>query len=223
MKPGARRWTAQDDALVRALYTVTATRHLAGLLQRAPNSVRDRASRLGLKKGGAFPVWTEAEDALLRARYASAYTADLAREMGRGLAALHKRARRLGLTKTSVYRDDYQTHNTLPLGATSRGGRGYTYVKVRAGGWPEAWRLLHHLVWETHHGPLPDGYRVTFRDGNPDHVDPANLELVAARDWIMRYHPAHTLPPPLVQLIRLKGALTRAINRRTKKEQQHHE
>lgn len=35
--------------------------------------------------------------------------------------------------------------------------------------------LLHQRVYEDEHGPIPAGYRVTFRDGNSGNVKPDNL------------------------------------------------
>jgi hypothetical protein len=59
---------------------------------------------------------------------------------------------------------------------------------------------------------VPDGYVLTFKDGDVDHIDIDNLELVHKDDWIKRYIPEHTLPPDLAEVIRLKATLTRALN-----------
>lgn len=42
--------------------------------------------------------------------------------------------------------------------------------------------LLHRLVWETNHGPVPSGYRVTFKDSNRANCSIENIELIAIGD-----------------------------------------
>lgn len=156
-------------------------------------------------------IWTPEEDAQLRAHYATMHTPALAALLGRPLPGLYKRAKRLGLTKPHVLNPDFRPHNVAAIGAITTAGRhGYQYVKVREGAWPDAWMPLHYQAWEAVHGPVPDDHVLTFRDGDIKNVDPANLELVAKRDWISRYQSA--LTPELKRLTRLKGALTRAIH-----------
>jgi HNH endonuclease len=38
---------------------------------------------------------------------------------------------------------------------------------------------LHHVVWEEHHGPVPRGFKVCFKDGNHMNWDISNLELLS--------------------------------------------
>jgi hypothetical protein len=38
-------------------------------------------------------------------------------------------------------------------------------------------RFLHRVVWEQHHGPLPKGHKVYFKDKNPDNWSIDNLYL----------------------------------------------
>lgn len=52
---------------------------------------------------------------------------------------------------------------------------GYTMVKVAE---PNEWRFKHHLVWEEAHGPIPDGYRVIFLDGDKTNCDIGNLAAI---------------------------------------------
>jgi hypothetical protein len=161
-----------------------------------------------------------ADDARLRRLYPVRRTVELAAELGRSKDATYARARKLGLRKKQVFAADHRPPNYLAPGAIRvYGKKGYQFVKLRDGAWPDAWDLLHRVRWEAAHGPVPPGHVLAFKDGNPQHTDPANLELVARADWMRRYHPETTLPPLLAQLIRIRAALTRAINQRTKKEE----
>jgi hypothetical protein len=161
--------------------------------------------------------WTADDDAALRDRYQNESAAALARDLGRAKTALYARAKKLGLRKAvRHFAPDYRPPNYLPVGATRVVPKGWVCVKVKEGGWPHAWRPLHHLAWEREHGPIPPGHVLTFRDGNPKNAEPANLELVAKIDWIKRYQPETTLPPEISRLIRLRSALVRQINKAEK-------
>lgn len=157
--------------------------------------------------------WTLEEDGILRQHYATMRSAALAELLGRPLPGMYKRAAKLGLSKSQVYADDHKPHNYAPIGTTRTSGRNsYLMVKVRDGGWPDAWYPQHYLTWEAVHGAVPVDHVLTFKDGNVENTAVENLELIAKADWIKRYIPEHTLPPEVAEIIRLKGALTRAIN-----------
>ena len=71
---------------------------------------------------------------------------------------------------------------TLPVGAEVVDHDGYRKVKVSEGGKPGEsrfnWKYVHVLEWEKHHGPVPDGHAVCFRDGDKSNCDIDNLVLL---------------------------------------------
>jgi hypothetical protein len=86
-----------------------------------------------------------------------------------------------GLTsanKTS-FKPGQKPHNTVPIGTEVLRCDGYIYRKIaetkpaRFG-----WKQVHHIVWEKHHGKVPEGYRVVFLDQNRLNIDVNNLKLV---------------------------------------------
>lgn len=53
------------------------------------------------------------------------------------------------------------------------------FIKVsHHGGWRKRWRPASSHWWEQHVGPIPDGYQVFHRDGQPLNDAPENLVLV---------------------------------------------
>ena len=55
------------------------------------------------------------------------------------------------------------------------------------------WRLKSHILWEKHHGPIPEGYLITYIDGNRENCTIENLVLVtrsqaSSRIQITRHH-----------------------------------
>ena len=76
------------------------------------------------------------------------------------------------------------------------------------------WRAVHLLIWEAANGPLPKGHAVAFKDGNKRNLVLDNLELVP-RTELMRRNTFHQYGPEIAQVVRLRGAITRQINKRT--------
>ena len=63
----------------------------------------------------------------------------------------------------------------LPIGSEVK-KRGYWMVKV---GEPSVWKMKNRLIWEERFGEIPEGYRVTFIDGNSDNFNLDNLALIS--------------------------------------------
>ncbi len=55
------------------------------------------------------------------------------------------------------------------------------YVLVKTAH-PQMWRLKHHVVWETAHGPIPDGHVIIFVDGNRYNFALDNLILASKQE-----------------------------------------
>ena len=65
--------------------------------------------------------------------------------------------------------------------------RPHVLVKVADHG-PEAlrWRYLSVVVWEHHHGPVPEGFCLWHRDGNSLNCADKNLELIIKAERLKR-------------------------------------
>lgn len=90
---------------------------------------------------------------------------------------------------------------------------GYIYIKVRndKNDVSNNYVLKHRHIWEQHHGPIPKGHVVVFKDGNRHNLDISNLELRSYAE-----HRARTvgeIPSEIKRLYQLKGALQRQINK----------
>lgn len=71
--------------------------------------------------------------------------------------------------------------NRVPIGTIRKHGD-YWMIKVRDGKLNDNWQFLHHHIWEKEHGPVPEGYRLMFRDMNPDNVTLDNIVMVSIKD-----------------------------------------
>ena len=59
------------------------------------------------------------------------------------------------------------------------------YVEVKISSFPSKWKGKHHLVWEAHNGPIPDGNVVIFADRNKFNISIDNLILLSKRQMFI--------------------------------------
>jgi hypothetical protein len=115
-----------------------------------------------------------------------------------------------------------EARNYRSIGSVRINGDGYLERKITDD--PQIaparrWVAVHRLVWEAAHGPMPEGHVVVFREGKRT-TDIAQLtvdavELVSRKELMSR-NTLHNLPKPIAELIQLRGALNRQINRKAK-------
>ena len=113
-------------------------------------------------------------------------------------------------------------HNWLPIGSERLSKEGYLQRKMTDTGYPPRyWVSVHTLLWREHHGDVPDGHVIVFKDCNKKIIEIGNLECVSRTD-MMRRNSLHNYPKEIVQVIHLRGAINKKINRRAKHETQDH-
>lgn len=107
-----------------------------------------------------------------------------------------------------------------PIGSERLSEEGYLQRKVTATGYPPRdWVGVHILLWREHHGEIPAGHKVVFKDRNKQNISIENLELLSNAE-MMKRNSFHNYPKEIVQLIQLRGAVQRQINKRSKPNEQ---
>lgn len=86
----------------------------------------------------------------------------------------------VGGNRTS-FKKGHKTHNYRPVGSERITKDGYIKVKVAD---PNVWKLKHRLVYEEHHGPIPEGMYVAFLDQNPQNLEISNLILITKKESV---------------------------------------
>ena len=82
--------------------------------------------------------------------------------------------------------------------------------------------MVHRMVWEAAHGPVPEGHLVVFRPGQRTSVlGEITLERLdcITRAENCRRNSSHRHGPELQRLAQLRGCITRQINARLRKRQ----
>ena len=70
--------------------------------------------------------------------------------------------------------------NLKPIGTERINDDGIRQRKVRMDGPPhKRWKSVHSILWEEHHGPIPDCHVVIFINGDPSDIRLDNLALVS--------------------------------------------
>jgi hypothetical protein len=219
-RAGRRRWTAAEDAVVRARYASEPTPEIAATLGRTTGAVFQRAEKLNLHKSPEYLAAFWAESAR-RVVVAGART-----RFRPGLVPADKGLRRPGwapgrMRETQFkpgHRGGRAAERYQPIGTERVSKDGYLQRKVNDD-FPlqRRWRFVHLLVWEAAHGPLPQGHAVAFRNGDKRDIRLENLECIT-RAELMRRNTVHNLPAPLAGAVQLLGVLRRQIRRRERKE-----
>ena len=227
-RAGKRLWSAADDAELRRIYPGLSTAAVAHQLRRTAAAVSARADKLGLHKSAAylaspaacrlrrgdqvgaafrFPKGhVPANKGLRRPGWSPGRMKDTQFKKG----ALSGRARKLlkPLWAERISKDGYlerKISDTIPDGVSRQEAN-----RLRA----RRWRGVHLIVWEAANGPLPRGHAIAFKNGDKTDIRLDNLECISRRE-LMQRNTVHNLPKPVVQAVRLLGALNRQIRKRT--------
>ena len=214
-----RHWTAVEIDTVRRLYPHTTCVDVASVLGRTPRSVYECAHLHGVKKSAAFLASGQSGrlDGVRGGR--TRFKAGLI-PWNKGLKGWTAggRSAETRFKKGNISaRWDQEIYAVGALRINTDGG-----IEIKVAPGPRQWVPLARYTWQTERGPIPPGHVVRVKNDDAyDAADIDNLELLS-REENMRRNSVHRLPKALAQLVQLRGALNRKINRRTKDERNDH-
>lgn len=214
-----QRWTTdQVDALTR-LYPDTPTADIAKQLGITVERVYSKANLLGLKKSDAYLD----SPAACRLRKGDGVGAATRFKPGQQSWNKGMNGLNLGGIETQFkpgHRGGKAAELYQPIGTERISKDGYIQRKINDDmPLQKRWRGVHIINWEAVNGPLLKGHALVFKDGNKQNTAVENLELLS-RAELMRRNSYHTnYPKEVAQLVQLRGAITRQINKRSKHEQ----
>jgi hypothetical protein len=213
-----RPWTKREIAVIRRDYPHKATKLIAEALGRPLCGVYRTANVLGIKKSETFLASSES------GRLTKLTASGRAYRFTKGQVPANKGLRRPGWTagrmRETQFKKGARPHTWRPLGSL-RLSDGYLCRKMTDTGYPPRdWVPVHILMWQEAHGPIPPKHTVCFKDKDRTHIALDNLELVSRRDLMKRNSYHMNYPKELGELIQLRGAVQRQINKRLRLEKQ---
>lgn len=202
-------WTKKEDQLMRKLYADTKTEEIAKMLGRSYCSVAGRASVLGLEKSEQFRE-SEKSGRILKFskrgelhRFPKGHTpANKGRKWEEYMSPSA-----IAKSTATLFKKGALPHNTKYDGYTRISREGYLEMRIEKG----KFELVHRLIWQQHHGKIPKGHIVVFKDKNPRNLVIENLECIP-RAENMRRNTIYRFPPELVTTIKTLSKLKKSIN-----------
>lgn len=213
-----QKWTACDDTLLRELYADHSSAEIARRLTRTTRAIYDRAKALGLKKSATY-IQTHCR--IQKGQNVSSATCfgpgNPPWNKGLSLPGWSARGRMAEAQFKPGELAGAAAQLLAPVGTEVVDSYGYLKRKVRDDAQPgesrKNWRMVHVLLWEEHHGPVPRGMIVVFRNRNKADIRIDNLELISRTESMRRNHIAR-YPCELRHALRLVAKLKRSIRQR---------
>lgn len=212
------RPTPAELEFVRRHFPNTQTKILADTLGVTYGQVARLAGSLGLKKSEAF--LNGSDSGRLDGSQGSAS------RFARGHKTWNTGKKCPGLGGATVFKKGQRPFNEMPIGSYRINPDGYVEFKFSdaPGPYTKRWIPVHRKIWIEANGPIPKGHVVCFLPGqkttDPAEITLAKLECITLRENMLR-NTFHRFGPEVAQLVQLRGAITRQINKRQKAEQDH--
>lgn len=227
---GKHRWTAAEDAVMRARYPDEKAADVARALGLSVVQVHSRARRLALKKSAAFT----ASDKAGRIRRGKRDPRMVAAQFRPGHVPANKGMKgwqaggRSKQTQFKKGRPANEARNYVPIGTEKVDAKRKVLMRKVTDDpsiFPvKRWHPVHVMVWEAAHGPVPAGHIVVFKKGRKTfkaaEITLDRLDLVSLAENMRRNTIHNQYRPDVVQVITLAAALKRKINNRSKRHDQ---
>jgi len=202
-----KMWTKDEIDILSRMYPDHFAKEIAEILGRGVSSIHCMAGKLGLKcteeKIRRSGLISCNHPHCVAARYNKGHIPDnKGKKMSPEIYAK---------LQQSMFKVGHRPFNHREIGSERINKDGYIEIKVAE---PSKWRCKHRVIWEQHNGEIPKGFNVQFKNHNPLDCRIENLYLISRAEqlrtensYIARY------PKELQDVIRLKGAINRQINK----------
>lgn len=193
-------WTPIEDETLAGLYQTHSAGQIAAVMGRTRPAIKNRVRVLGLKKPEGHTNTGRFEHGFVPWNKGHSFDSG-------------------GRSHETRFKPGRRPHTWRPIGHERVTRDGYCERKMTDTGVTRVDFVgLHIMLWREHHGDIPDGCAVVFRNNDKTDIRIDNLDCIT-RAELMRRNSYHSNYPPAVRsLIQLRGAVTRQINNRTRKD-----
>lgn len=212
-----KQWSAEEAALLKALYPCTRCEALATLFNCQKNQVYTMAKILGVAKSQWF------KDSPMASRLRRGDNLGWEYRYKKGNIPANKGVKGLPVHPNSVatqFKKGRQPQNTMPIGAYRYDASNVLQRKVSnaKGSNSKRWRSVHELVWIEHNGPVPEKHFCVFKPGMwTNKLEEITIDRIDCIDLAenMRRNSFHRYGKEVAQLYQLSAQITRQINKRS--------
>jgi len=219
-----RLWTEAENRELSSRYPNEPTYKIASDMNRSERSVYARAYGLGLKKSDAYLASPDAGRIRPGSKRGGAHRFKKGHKTWN--KGTHWKAG--GRSAKTRFKKGHLSGRALeqlqPVGAERVTKDGIRQRKIKSDGQPHRrWKSIHQIVWESENGPVPKGHLVVFKNGDRSDIHIENLELITRSENMRRNSYLTRYPKEVADVIRLRGALNRKINNRSKQHEKQHQ
>lgn len=206
-----REFTPAEIDYIKKYYADNTSGELAEKLNRPICSVYNKAHALGLKKSDDF--FNSGEGG----RLVKGSKIGQCTRFKKGHSPKNKgkkmSAEQYEKCKHTFFKKGQKSHNEqydghISIRTDKRTGNSYFYIRLSKGNY----QPLHRVLWEKENGKILKGMNLIFIDGDQSNVSLDNLQLISEAENMKR-NSLHNYPKEIKDLIQLKGALQRQINK----------
>ncbi len=222
--PPRQRWTDEQLETLRREYPNTLTRDLVVKLGHPEKSIHGKAKQLGVRKSTDWLAGPMSQRLDGHRGHGKRFQPGQKPWCAgtKGVVGVQPGCRTTQFKKGQLV--GRNAARFIDVGGYRINSEGYLDRKLRNDGPPQGrWERVHRLVWLEAHGTIPEDHVITFRPGMKttviEEIVVERLECISRAEHATR----NRAPPELQRIHQLRGALTRAINRRTKDEEALHE
>lgn len=200
-------WQAWELKGLRRLFPHYPTAYCARVIGRPESSINAKASELGLKKSREY---MEREKP---GQFDGVRGQNCRFEKGHEPWNKGKSYRAGGRSAETRFKKGRKPQTWVPVGSERISKDGIRQRKISDTGYGAGdWQSVHKLLWEEHHGPVPKGHLVVFKNRNRKDIRIENLELITRAENARR-NSIHRYPEEVKSAMRAVGKLKRAIKK----------
>lgn len=217
--PTRKFWTNDEIEIFRVRYPDEPTSALAAEFGRPEKALYNLAKRLRLKKSASFLESANSgriqrgrtDPRMMATQFKSGHST-----WNNGMKGLN-----IGGEETQ-FKPGQLPHNTSEIGAyrITKDGTLQRKISNAKGSNSKRWRGVHELLWVEANGPVPAGHICVFKPGMKtrelDEITLDRVECISFAENMRRNSYHNKYPKEIAQLIQLRGAVQRKINRRLK-------
>jgi hypothetical protein len=177
-----KKWTPAKLEKLKELFPRTMTKDLVKVFKVSEQSINFNAYKLGLRKDKDFVYQSQLQNYMNLKNNGKAY------RFPKGHTPMNKGKKMSAETRAkcehTFKKKGCIPPNVKPIGYERINAEGYVEVKIAPG--PRQFVGKHRVIWEQHHGQIPEGHIIIFADNNKMNFDLDNLICVSRKDHAIR-------------------------------------